>query len=60
MIAAIIVAGGRSSRMGKGIDKLFVKLGEAPVIAHTLMKFQNCQAVKHIYLVVRADERGIF
>ncbi len=46
--------------MGKGIDKLFVKLGEAPVIAHTLMKFQNCQAVKHIYLVVRADARGSF
>jgi 2-C-methyl-D-erythritol 4-phosphate cytidylyltransferase len=60
MIAAIIVAGGRSSRMGKGVDKLFLKLGEAPLIAHTLMKFQNCQAVKHIYLVVRADARGDF
>ena len=46
--------------MGKGVDKLFLKLGEVPLIAHTLMKFQNCQAVKHIYLVVRADARGDF
>ncbi|MBI5819091.1 MAG: 2-C-methyl-D-erythritol 4-phosphate cytidylyltransferase [Verrucomicrobia bacterium] len=60
MIAAVIVAGGRSSRMGKGVDKLFLKLGKAPIIAHTLMKFQNCQAVKHINLVVRADARGDF
>lgn len=60
MIAAVIVAGGRSSRMGKGVDKLFLKLGDVPIIAHTLMKFQNCQAVKHINLVVRADARGNF
>lgn len=60
MIAAVIVAGGRSARMGKGVDKLFLKLGEVPIIAHTLMKFQNCQAVKHINLVVRADARGNF
>ncbi len=60
MIAAVIVAGGRSARMGKGVDKLFLKLGDVPVIAHTLMKFQNCQAVKHINLVVRADARGSF
>lgn len=46
--------------MGKGVDKLFLKLGDVPIIAHTLMKFQNCQAVKHINLVVRADARGSF
>ena len=46
--------------MGKGVDKLFLKLGNVPIIAHTLMKFQNCQAIKHINLVVRADARGDF
>jgi len=46
--------------MGKGVNKLFLKLGDVPVIAHTLMKFQNCQTVKHINLVVRADARGDF
>lgn len=52
MIVAIIVAAGRSARMGK--DKMFLKLGELPLIIHTLLKFQNCQAVKRIFPVVSA------
>lgn len=58
MIAAIVLAGGSSRRMGKDVDKLFIKLGDAPLIAHTLARFQNCRAVKRVFLVVRGDGRA--
>ncbi|MBI5393855.1 MAG: 2-C-methyl-D-erythritol 4-phosphate cytidylyltransferase [Verrucomicrobia bacterium] len=58
MIAAIVLAGGSSRRMGKEVDKLFLKLGDAPLIAHTLTRFQNCRAIKRVFLVVRGDGRA--
>ena len=36
-IAGIVLAGGRSSRMGQ--EKLFVSLGQRPVLAHVLERF---------------------
>lgn len=57
MIAAIVLAGGSSRRMGKDVDKLFLQLGDAPLIAHTLARFQNCKAIKRVFLVVRGDGR---
>lgn len=58
MIVAVVVAAGKSTRMGK--DKMFLKLGEVPLIIHTLLKFQNCQAVKRIFPVVSAGARQDF
>ncbi|MCX7823957.1 MAG: 2-C-methyl-D-erythritol 4-phosphate cytidylyltransferase [Verrucomicrobiae bacterium] len=58
MIVAIVVAAGKSTRMGQ--DKMFIKLGELPLIIHTLLKFQNCQAVKRIFPVVSAGARQEF
>lgn len=44
--------------MGKDVDKLFIPLGDAPLIAHTLARFQNCKTVKFVVLVVRGDGRA--
>ncbi len=51
---AVIVAAGNASRMG-GIDKIMAKLGGTSVIARTVSNFQDCDAVKEIVIVTRAD-----
>jgi len=54
MLSAIIVAAGRSQRMG--FDKLFVSLGDKPVIAHAIAAFEQADCVNEI-IVVGSDER---
>ena len=53
-VSAVIVAAGRSSRMG-GVDKTFAPLLGAPLIAHTLHRFEECAAVGEIALVLAAE-----
>jgi 2-C-methyl-D-erythritol 4-phosphate cytidylyltransferase len=53
MLSAIIVAGGSSQRMG--FDKLFVLLGNKPVLAHTIDAFEQTDSVREIILVARAE-----
>lgn len=48
-VSAVIVAAGRSTRMGK--PKIFIPLGGRPLIAHTLSAFEQCEAVSEIVLV---------
>ena len=52
--AAIIVAAGRSTRMG-GIDKVLTPLGELPVLVHTLYAFQDCPEISEIIVVTREE-----
>lgn len=52
--AAVIVCGGNSSRMG-GVDKMFAEIKGKPVIARSIEKFQNTEAVDGI-VVVTKDE----
>ena len=59
MVTAVIVAAGRSTRMG-GQDKQFFPLRGHPLIAYTLAKFQNCDAVNEIVVVIRPERRGEF
>ncbi len=56
MTSAIIVAAGRSSRMGEGIDKAFLSLVNKPVIAWSLLAFERCADIDRIILVVRKDQ----
>jgi 2-C-methyl-D-erythritol 4-phosphate cytidylyltransferase len=49
---AIIVAAGGSSRMG-GEDKLFIQLGDKPLLARVIDAFDRCKAINYIVLVVR-------
>ncbi len=53
-VAAIIVAAGSSTRMG-GIDKCLMKLGDQPVLAHTIGKFQYNSLVDVIVVVTREE-----
>ena len=51
---AVIVAAGSASRMG-GIDKVMAPLGGEPMIVRTVRSFQNCDAIREIVVVTRAD-----
>ncbi len=58
-VSAIIVAAGRSSRMG-GVDKTFAPLLGAPLIAHTVERFETHPLIGEIALVLAEEsvERG--
>jgi len=56
MNTAIIVAAGKSERMGSNTDKAFLNLGARPVIAWSLLAFEQCQEIDQIILVVRKDQ----
>ena len=60
MVSAIIVAAGKGTRMGAQVDKLFVPLNGAPIIAHTWRRFESAPAVDELVLVVRNEMRPAF
>lgn len=56
MTTAIIVAAGKSERMGTGADKAFLSLGNKPVVAWSLLAFERCPEIDRIVLVVRKEQ----
>ncbi len=54
-IPVIVVAAGASSRM-QGTNKQLTELGGIPVIIRTLLKFENCESISNIILVVRSED----
>jgi 2-C-methyl-D-erythritol 4-phosphate cytidylyltransferase len=56
MNSAIIVAAGKSERMGVGTDKAFLSLGSRPVLAWSLLAFEQCHDIDQIVLVVRKEQ----
>ena len=56
MTTAIILAAGKSTRMGDGIDKAFLSLVNKPVVAWSLLAFEKCADIDRIVLVVRKDQ----
>ena len=57
MTTAVIVAAGKSSRMGAGTDKAFLSLVNKPVVAWSMLAFERCKEVDRIVLVVRKDQQ---
>ncbi|MDD5482118.1 MAG: 2-C-methyl-D-erythritol 4-phosphate cytidylyltransferase [Kiritimatiellae bacterium] len=55
MNCGIIVAGGKSERMGADIDKAFLSLGTKPVVVYSLLAFEKCRDIDEVVLVVRRD-----
>lgn len=51
----VIVAGGKSTRMGPKVDKAFLSLGTRPVLAYSLLAFERCADIDGVILVVRKD-----
>jgi 2-C-methyl-D-erythritol 4-phosphate cytidylyltransferase len=56
MNVAIIVAAGRGERAGVGRAKQFRELAGAPVLVHTLRRFDECASVAETVAVVPAEE----
>ncbi len=55
MIVGIIVAAGKSERMGADVDKVFLSLGTRPVLAYSLLAFEQCPLIDGVILVTRKD-----
>ena len=55
MVTAIIVAAGKSERMGAATDKAFLSVMNKPVVAWSLLAFERCTEIGRIVLVVRKD-----
>lgn len=56
MNAGIIVAGGKSERMGADMDKAFLSLGTKPVVLYSLFAFEKCRDIDEVILVVRKEK----
>lgn len=57
---AIIVAAGIGTRMGAGVDKLFLEVAGRPVVAHTWQRFNDAPCIDEIILVIRDGMQSAF
>ena len=46
--------------MGPGIDKLFLEVAGCPVVAHTWRRFDRCNCIDEVILVVRSGLESTF
>ena len=60
MNVAIIVAAGQGTRAGAGHAKQFRELAGAPVLVHTLRRFEECETIGQTIAVVPADDVANF
>jgi 2-C-methyl-D-erythritol 4-phosphate cytidylyltransferase len=52
---AVIVAAGAGKRIEGDLPKQFLTLGDKPILAHTIEKFESCELIDEIILVVPED-----
>ena len=55
---AVIVAGGQGTRIEGKLPKQFLMLGDRPILAHSVQRFESCEMVDRIILVVPEDYLG--
>ncbi len=60
MNSAIIVAAGQGTRMGPGVDKLFLEVAGRPVVGHTLQRFAEAAGIHENIVVAREDQLSTF
>jgi 2-C-methyl-D-erythritol 4-phosphate cytidylyltransferase len=60
MTSAILVAAGKGTRMGPGVEKLFLEVAGRPVVAHTWQRFNDAECVDEVILVVRDEMQPVF
>ncbi len=51
----LVLAAGKSGKLGSKVDRAFLSLGPKPVLAYTLLAFEKCEDIEGIVLVVRKD-----
>jgi len=56
MNVAIVVAAGKGTRLGGDQAKQFLKLDGIPVIIHTLKRFEQCQDIDEVVVVLPGKE----
>lgn len=54
--SAIIVAAGKGVRMKDPVRKQYLDLGGRPILAHSLMAFDDCDEIESIFLVVPKED----
>lgn len=60
MNIAIIPAAGAGSRFGGHLPKQFIEIAGAPIIIHTLRKFDACEEIDVIVVALQPDEISSF
>jgi 2-C-methyl-D-erythritol 4-phosphate cytidylyltransferase len=60
MNVAIVVAAGKGTRMGGNQPKQFLELGGVPIIIHTLRRFEQCDSINEVIIVLPADATAGF
>ena len=55
MVTAIVLAAGRSTRMGGGPNKQFIELLGKPLLYYSLTAFEQCRVIDAIIVVRRPD-----
>jgi 2-C-methyl-D-erythritol 4-phosphate cytidylyltransferase len=60
MTAAILVAAGKGTRMGPGVEKLFLEIDGCPIVGHTWRRFEQASCVNRLILVVREGTQRRF
>lgn len=57
-VVALIPAAGRGVRMGLEMDKPYLRLGDRPVLAHTLLAFERCPEIDAVLVVVEPGRQA--
>ena len=52
MVAAVIVAAGKGTRMNGDLPKQYLLLENLPILSHTLMVFESCDLIHEIVMVI--------
>jgi 2-C-methyl-D-erythritol 4-phosphate cytidylyltransferase len=60
MTSAIIVAAGKGTRMGGQVDKLFLEINGAPIVAHTWKRFDDAACIDDLIIVIRDGMQSVF
>jgi 2-C-methyl-D-erythritol 4-phosphate cytidylyltransferase len=60
MVTALIVSGGKGTRMGSEIPKQFLLLDGIPILIHTLMKFVEHDEIDQLVLVIPKEYDDYF
>lgn len=59
MVTAIIAAGGKGTRMGADINKIFLPLGAMEIISRTISAFENCPRIDETVVVTAENDLPI-
>ena len=59
-VSVIILAAGNGSRMNRDINKLFLSIGDKPLLAHTIEKFENSNLTGEIIVVLQKKDIETF